>query len=681
MSETKSFLFASETAQQFAETALGGSENERKEGEEQEIPFAKRSPEEQIDLIYQIQTFVAKRRDLVRTMRSGSNEKPFVVQKENTVDTEIEDILNDDETSIKGGKIGGRYIPTQASVDREVEGMSEDSAVDAEKELAHVIEKLGELGKIPGIREAYGKEVTRLYFYGKLLRKRSHLLLSMSRIDFALADIRKKSKSSHAGVPVGKDALMLDRLEAKKKAIEKDLEIFQGEDDSVGPFLDRVATLGEYSDSFQKDHIVEFPSVKEVVNLGLEALRNRLPFTLAGHLGSGKTEVARHIAKLYMIEKGMIREGESFESAYERLQPEFFSGSEESSVYDLIGKLKIKRGSEKEWSSKNTVELVQKYTEDMRLQGVALDTDRVLERVLSSVVQGGDVETVFNYGPLGRALRDGRPIIIDEINMIPPQVLGRINDIAIKSVGKPIILQENGDETFHIDPGFAVLSTFNVGRQYRGTQEWNVAQANRWTGPKVDYPTMEETYDLILTALLRKDRLRFPPNFPAEEFPKLAKLAVAVREIQELFSGQTEGQRFMALKQGMRAEKSQLEKTVVSTRDLMRKIILPWRESNFTKSLDEIIADNILATAGTHSEDDQKFLTELLIRTAGLFQGWTAEDFRKHHIESVSDDEIETLHGEINKPEYKEADPHQEIFKKLDERVDKMKSTLLLGTK
>ncbi|MDD2766797.1 MAG: hypothetical protein PHH40_03480 [Candidatus Moranbacteria bacterium] len=681
MSETKSFLFASETAQQFAETALGGSKSERREDEEQEIPFAKRSPEEQTDLIYQIQTLVAKRRDLVRTMSVDSNEKPSAKQEEDTLDAELEALLNDDETSIKGEKIGGRYIPTQASIDREVEGVSEHSAVDAEKELAHVIEKLGELGKIPGIREAYGKEVTKLYFYGKLLRKRSRLLLSMSRIDFALADIRKKSKSSHAGVPVGKDASMLDRLEAKKKAIEKDLEIFQGEDDSVGPFLDRVATLGEYSDSFQKDRIVEFPSVKKVVNLGLEALRNRLPFTLAGHLGSGKTEVARHIAKLYMIENGMVNEGESFDNAYERLQPEFFSGSEESSVYDLIGKLKIKRGSEKEWSSKDTVELVQKYTEDMRVQGVMLDADKVLERVLSSVVQGGDVETVFNYGPLGRALRDGRPIIIDEINMIPPQVLGRINDIAIKSVGKPIILQENGDETFHIDPGFAVLSTFNVGRQYHGTQEWNVAQASRWSGPKVDYPTMEETYDLVLTALLRKDRLRFPPNFPAEEFPKLAKLAVAVREIQELFSGQTKGQRFMALKQGMRAEKSQLEKTVISTRDLMRKIILPWRESNFTKSLDEIIADNILATAGTHSEDDQKFLTELLIRTVGLFEGWTAEDFKKHHIESVSDDELQTLHGAINTPEYKESDPHQKIFEKLDERIDKMKSTLLLGTK
>lgn len=679
MSETKFFPLAAETAKKFAEAALGGEKNEKNESDQ--VPFAERLPEEQADLIYQIQTLVAKRRDLARTMRQGSGKEGETKHEESeSLRSSFEDIF-DDELSGRMERIGGRYISTKKSAEAEVKNTRESALADSQAELSLVMEKLEEMGKIPGLQEAYGKEVTKLYFYGKLLRRREDLLGKMSRIDAAIESVRKKSKDSHAGVPVGADAALLERLTTKKNEVNEKLKMFRSEDDSIGPFLDRVATLREYNDSFQKDRILELPSVKNVVNLGLEALRNRLPFTLAGHLGSGKTEVARHIAKLYMLENGMANPGESFDEAYERLQPEFFSGSEEASVYDLIGKLKIKRESEKNWSSKNTTELVQKYAEDMRAQGVEIDENRVLERVLTSVIQGGDVETVFNYGPLGRALRDGRPIIIDEINMIPPQVLGRINDIAIKAVGKPIILQENGDETFRVDPGFGIISTFNVGRQYHGTQEWNTAQASRWSGPKVDYPTMEETYDLILVALLRNDRLRFPPNFPAEEFPKLAKLAVAVREIQELFSGQTEGQRYMALKQGMRAEKSQLEKTVISTRDLMRKIILPWRESNFTKPLDEIIADNILATAGTHSEDDQKFLTELLIRTAGFFEGWTAENFRKHHIESVSDDELRTLHGMIDTPEYKKNNPHQDLLKKLDERVDKMKASLLLGTR
>lgn len=664
----------------FADHALSGANREKRPSQEEENRFSDRPPEEQADLIYQIQTLVARRRDLARTLRQDGKEEESEKPEAEVSDPDIAGIL-EDEISGKVERIGGRYIPTHTSVEAEVKNTKELSRPDAEAALADVMRKLGDIGEIPGIREAYGKEVTKLYFYGKLSRKRERLLGTQSRIDAAIGSIRKRSRDSHAGAPVGSDAATLDRLEAKKGELEKELEMFQGQDESVGPFLDRVATLKEYADSFQKDRILELPSVKDVVNLGLEALRNRLPFTLAGHLGSGKTEVARHIAKLYMLENGMVNPGESFDAAYDRLQPEFFSGSEEASVYDLVGKLKIKRESEKNWASQDTVALVQKYAGDMRAKGVNLDTDRILERVLVSVVQGGDVETVFNYGPLGRALRDGRPIIIDEINMIPPQVLGRINDIAIKAVGKPIILQENGDETFRIEPGFGIISTFNVGRQYHGTQEWNIAQASRWSGPKVDYPTMEETYDLILIALLRKDRLRFPPNFPAAEFPKLARLALATREIQELFSGQTEGQRYMALKQGMRAEKSQLEKTVISTRDLMRKIILPWRESDFSKPLDEIVADNILATAGTHSEDDQKFLTELLIRTAGLFEGWTAAKFRKHHIESVSDDELRTLHGVIDTPEYAKNNPHQDILKQLDKRIDKMKSSLLLGTR
>lgn len=679
MSEMQPFSFGPRVAREFAESVLGGSKREKEGNTEETRSFAARSPEEQTDLIYQIQTLVAKRRDLTRTLRRDEWEEKS--QSESTSsDQSLEDVL-DSTFSGKVEKIGGRYVPIPQSIQAEVKNIREQSVSETEGALTRVTQGLEELGNIPGLQEAYGKEVTKLYFYGKLLQKREQLLGTMSRIEAAVGDIRKKSKDSHAGVPVGSGAMMLDRLETKKREIEEKLAIFREENDSVGPFLERVATLKEYNESFQKDRILELPSVKGVVNLGLEALRSRLPFTLAGHLGSGKTEVARHIAKLYMLENGMAEPGEAFDTAYDRLQPEFFSGSEEASVYDLIGKLKIKRESEKNWSSKNTIELVEKYAEEMREQGKEVDEKRVLERILASVVQGGDVETVFNYGPLGRALRDGKPIIIDEVNMIPPQVLGRINDIAIKAVGKPIILQENGDETFQVEPGFGIISTFNVGRQYHGTQEWNIAQASRWSGPKVDYPTMEETYDLILTALFRKDRLRFPPNFPAEEFPKLAKLAVAVREIQELFSGQTEGQRYMAVTQGMRAEKSQLEKTVISTRDLMRKIILPWRESNFSKSLDEIIADNILATAGTHSVDDQKFLTELLIRTAGLFKGWTAEDFRKHHIESVSDTELRTLHGIIDTPEYKQENPQRGVLDKLDERIDKMKAALLLGTK
>jgi len=38
-------------------------------------------------------------------------------------------------------------------------------------------------------------------------------------------------------------------------------------------------------------------------------------------------------------------------------------------------------------------------------------------------------------------------------------------------------------------------------------------------------------------------------------------------------------------------------------------------------------------------------------------------------------------YGTIDTPEYKENDPYRGILEKLDERIDKMKATLLLGTK
>lgn len=761
-SEFSGARVAADAARRFSERALGdGIESE---GAEERIPFSERPEEEQIDLIYRIQSLVAQRRDLARTLR---NPEAAADAKEATESPG----MGNEETEVRmrsRGSIGKRRLPVMGAVVAKTNEATDDARTKGQERLDAVLQELQKLGMIPGLKEAYGKEVTKLYFYGKLLRNRERLLGERADLDFALR--RERAKESFAGTPVGADLSMIESLEADKQAVQKSLDEFagakkeqeaethastvsklreklkefdgrlqrvnvemanpKGDDEdaresyrasmkqeadgvqakiaeiseaialeraemsrissegiSVGPFLDRVATLREYAESFQSGRIVEFPSVEKLVELGLENLRHHQTFTLAGHLGSGKTEVARHIAKLYMVETaiegGKLLSDESYEEAYDRMKPEFFSGSEEASVYDIIGKLKIKREKKEDWSPQDVAELVEKHVGSLEgmseEEGKALK-DRILERVISAAVSGGEIETVFAGGPLERALREKKPIIFDEINMIPPQVLGRINDISIATIGRPIILQENGDEEYEITPGFGILGTFNVGRQYHGTQELNAAQANRWNGPKVDYPSMKESYDLILAALLRKDRVRLPPSFHAEDYEKLADLAIVTRHIQELFSGQTEGQRYMARRQGMKAEKSQLEKTVISTRDLLRKIILPWRDRGFKDgSLEEIIADNILATAGTHSEDDQRFLVELFLEN-GFFEGWTAKRFRAHHIGSIEDEDIRTIQNVMKEEEYKKNDRFREVREEARERGSgNMRSMLLMG--
>jgi hypothetical protein len=293
--------------------------------------------------------------------------------------------------------------------------------------------------------------------------------------------------------------------------------------------------------------------------------------------------------------------------------------------------------------------------------------------------KGNATETFFNYGPLGRAIKRGVPIIIDEINLIPPDVVGRINDILTKRVGQKIRLQENGEEEFEIQKGFAVLATCNLGTQYEGIKEVNAAFKSRWVAKEVFYPEIEETFDLMLSALLRKDRVRLAPEFPAAAYDKLIDLAVVVREIQEIFSGRTEGMRWMALATNTSAEPTQLKKSVVSTRDLMRKIIEPWKRTGFKESLDAIIARNILA-AEVFSADDQKFMTEIFIRR-GFFSAYKAHDFEQAGIRGISQRELDALQVNIGKDEYQSANTYFDSLRSAaHNRAAMLRDSLLIGT-
>ncbi len=785
----------------FVEGVFGASSKEEPELESsvENVLFSDMSDEEQVELIYEVQSLVAERRDLKRTLlksndddqkgnqeRAGQEESSEEVSLEGKGDQGGTEAIEESDkpktlTSKLRRGIGRRRFPSPVVAKLKIGVAASDARDSARSRLAEVENRLHEIGTIPGIREAYGREVSKLYFYGRLLQERDRLLGEQADLGYAIRKRRASAKRSHAGVPVGADLELIATLERELSEVGKKLDDFSGarkrdeaqsisseinkqriqlgkvkqeisgikqkiseidpetgsddekarkasekstlekklqekegaadvieeiiskqkerirkisEGQSIGPFLDRIATLREYADSFQAGRIVELPSVEKLVGLGLESLRDHRAFTLAGHLGSGKTEVARHIAKLFMlenaIESGTIGPDESYEEAYDRMQLEFFSGSEEASVYDLVGKLKIRRENGKDVSPEKIAKLVAEKVEELKASsesvlGMSEDalnglSERILERVLAASVSGGDMETVFAYGPLGRALKEGKPIILDEVNMIPPQVLGRMNDVALAAVGRKIVLQENGEEGLTVQSGFGIIGTFNVGRQYHGTQEFNVAQASRWNGPKVDYPSREESFDLVLSALIRKDRVRLPPQFRSEDYEKLIDLTIVVRHVQELFSGQTEGQRYMALRHGMRAEKTQLEKSVISTRDLLRKIILPWCDSGFREgSLDEIIADNILATAGTHSEDDQKLLVEIFLEN-GFFQGWDERRFREHHVVAVEDEDIQTIQGIMNEDEYRKNDPFHEIREEAHTRAGgDIRSMLFLG--
>ncbi|MDR1272404.1 MAG: AAA family ATPase [Clostridiales Family XIII bacterium] len=100
----------------------------------------------------------------------------------------------------------------------------------------------------------------------------------------------------------------------------------------------------------------------------------------------------------------------------------------------------------------------------------------------------------FHEGKLIQAMRQGRPIIFDEINYVDPQVLARLQDILLLRPGQTIIVQEDGEGPLSVSPGFVVFATANeASERYRSRFTLDVALRDRFSIIRRDYPEIRLT--------------------------------------------------------------------------------------------------------------------------------------------------------------------------------------------
>lgn len=147
-----------------------------------------------------------------------------------------------------------------------------------------------------------------------------------------------------------------------------------------------------------KDGFVETPTVKSLLDTLMARVHLGEPILLWGDTGTGKTETVLHLAKKLT-----------------GAEPEIFSGSEEVTHYDLFGKLQL-----------------------------------------------GPEGSYFQAGPAVRAIRSGRPLLIDEVDLVPHAIIGRIQHLLTRRPGDVITIQENSDEELKVPKGFIILATGNI---------------------------------------------------------------------------------------------------------------------------------------------------------------------------------------------------------------------------
>jgi len=133
-----------------------------------------------------------------------------------------------------------------------------------------------------------------------------------------------------------------------------------------------------------------------------------------------------------------------------------------------------------------------------------------------------DGSTKFVHGPLPRAMLNGSVLLLDEVNFIPPSVVGALNTVLD---GGPLLLSETG-EFIRPHSDFRICATGNAidrgddSSLYKGTQSMNLALMQRFLALKADYlPVLEEA------AMLN----RAVSGLPAKVVEILAETASDVR--------------------------------------------------------------------------------------------------------------------------------------------------------
>jgi len=244
-----------------------------------------------------------------------------------------------------------------------------------------------------------------------------------------------------------------------------------------------LLTLREYKKQLETG-IVETPEVKKIKDEAIgKLLRNGL-IAFTGETGTGKTKLAQKIAK-------------ELTGNYEFVLGHAMMTKEELLAYLGISAQTIRA----EDVPRLIEEAKQKYEnlnadQDPAQKKIALAH---IEEVLKGQAKQKQLETKVVLGPLLKAAREGKIIIIDEFNYIDPGLLAACNALIEAKPGDKISMM--GEEV-EVKSGFGVIFTGNfsktdIKRYGAGRKDLDPAFINRLNSGLIEYPTMPQEYDLV----------------------------------------------------------------------------------------------------------------------------------------------------------------------------------------
>jgi hypothetical protein len=221
------------------------------------------------------------------------------------------------------------------------------------------------------------------------------------------------------------------------------------------------------------------------------------------------------------------------------------------------------------------------------------------------------------YGPLAKAMVEGKTVIFDEFTALPKEQMVFIKGIFNAKVGDRINIVGNG--IVEIQPGFQMIFTANLKSEKNPERQDlppEVAREFEQNNIKINYINKEESYDVMLARLLGKDGSLDMSFYDLNT--TLPNLARVMSEIQESYTNATDKE--VARKAGALDASGKVHslKKFVMTQGSIEAILSSWSiekkmkrtEKSFAEFLDERFKTAL--TFEEYSKEDRNLAAKIL---------------------------------------------------------------------
>lgn len=324
------------------------------------------------------------------------------------------------------------------------------------------------------------------------------------------------------------------------------------------------------------------------------------PIFLHGAPGTGKTEMAMHVAKLLPTAKEFANKIK-YEAKNEEQPFMIISASKQTDSSELTGHqvINVKQMPEDErkkfidsveiemntWIEKN-----KDATEDQknRQQQVILEAYKL--------THGQGMETSFWTGPMYKCMEEGIPFIVDEANAMPPDVLIKINHLMTRRPGDTVVVQEDSGKEIKIKEGFCFIFTGNIGEQFQGRYRLEQSFVNRIGDAMVEYNYLPENelQEVLFAYLMEGGKGKGSIIMSPDDMDSLQRFTKAVCFAQNVF----EGKQDLEIPDGSGGELSirdhkLLKNTPLSMRNIFN-IIDAYKKDNYSLAFEQYIYESFI---------------------------------------------------------------------------------------